>query len=194
MTKDLVLATPTRRSKRFQPLATPSGKSTTQLDCFWASDPIYTRTVNPELDLLPDERDELSTDDISDLETRFYDGLNMATQISKIYRGGKAKKRGRAEDKREVYKVGDAILVETDVLYRMRRPPSMAVIVAMWECREKGAAANEEMGSTKMRIRVHWFLRPTEMASIRAKREHAEVRVIILHKTRCMLTICVRVV
>jgi len=173
MPKDTILATPIRRSKRFQPLATPSGKPTTKLDCFWTSSPIYTRTLNTDLDLLQDERDELSEDDVSNLETRFYDALNMGTQKYKIYRG--AKKRVKIEEKREVYEVGDTILVETDVLYRVRRPPSVAVIVAMWECRDKNGVG-EEVDSNKMRIRVHWFLRPTEMASIRAKREHTQVR------------------
>jgi origin recognition complex subunit 1 len=184
MAKDVVLATPTRRSKRFQPLATPSGKSTTQLDCFWTAESIYSRSVNPELDLLQDERDELSSDDIPKLETRFYNGLSMESQKSKIFRRGKSNTKRRAgakvEEKREVYQVGDTILVETDVLYRVRRPPSVAVIVAMWECREKNDAGTcEEVDSRKMRIRVHWFLRQTELASIRAKRDYAEVRSLI---------------
>lgn len=176
MTKGVVPVTPTRRSKRFQPLATPSGKPTTQLDCFWDGQPIYTRSVNSDLDLLQDERDELSREDIDNLETVFYNGLSMKTQKAKIYRSGKynAKKR-KIEETRQIYHVGDTILIETDTLYRVRRPPSVAVIVAMWECRSKDVFA-AQVDSRKMRIRVHWFLRPTELASIRAKREHAEVR------------------
>ncbi|KAF9454534.1 P-loop containing nucleoside triphosphate hydrolase protein [Macrolepiota fuliginosa MF-IS2] len=175
MAKDIIPVTPTRRSKRFQPLATPSGKPTTQLDCFWDGQPIYTRCVNPDLDLLQDERDELSQEEINDLETVFYDGLSMKTQKTKIYRGGKsnAKKR-RAEETRQIYRIGDTILIETDTLYRVRRPPSVAVIVAMWECRSRDVFAGQQVDSRRMRLRVHWFLRPTELASIRAKREHAE--------------------
>lgn len=172
MAKDTVPVTPTRRSKRFQPLATPSGKPTIRLDCFWDGRPVYTRPVNPDLDLLQDERDELSEEGLSDLETVFYNGLSMETQKAKFYRGGKKRK---VEEVREIYRVGDTILIETDTLYRVRRPPSVAVIVAMWECRSKDVFNDEVADSRRMRIRVHWFLRPTEMASIRAKREHTEV-------------------
>lgn len=176
MTKDVVPVTPTRRSKRFQPLATPSTKHTTQLDCFWDGQPVYRRSVNLDLDLLQDERDELSQEAIDNLETVFYNGLSMTTQKAKIFRGGKSNsKKRKLEETRQIYRVGDAVLIETDTLYRVRRPPSVAIIVSMWECRSKDEFSGE-VDSSKVRIRVHWFLRPTELASIRAKREHEEVR------------------
>jgi origin recognition complex subunit 1 len=138
----------------------------------------YTRAINPNLDLLQDERDELSEDDISKMQTVFYDGLSMRTQKAKIYNAvKKSQKRRRViEETQQVYHVGDTILIETDSFYRIRKPPSIAVIVAMWECRNKDDSTDGQMNSTRMRIRVHWFLRPTEMASIRAKRAHDKVR------------------
>jgi origin recognition complex subunit 1 len=75
------------------------------------------------------------------------------------------------------FRVGDAITVETDTLYRQRRPPSVAIIVSMWEVKKMGEDA-AECDSSKMRLRVHWFLRPSELAAIREKRDHEEVRVI----------------
>jgi origin recognition complex subunit 1 len=72
------------------------------------------------------------------------------------------------------YKVGDTVMVETDTLYIMKRPPSIGVIVAMWETR-KEEDSDTLTDASRMRIRIHWFLRPTELASIRAKREHQDV-------------------
>ena len=66
------------------------------------------------------------------------------------------------------------ILVETDVLYRQKKPPSVAVIVSMWEVKPVGEALSGD--PDQMRIRVHWFLRPSELAAIRQKRDHEEVR------------------
>lgn len=135
---------------------------------------MYTRATSLDLDLLQDERDEFSEDIIDSMQTVLYDGLSMRTQKAKIHNA--AKKRRRAvEETQQVYHVGDTILIETDSLSRVRRPPSIAVIVAMWECRNKDESTEGQMSASRMRIRVHWFLRPTEMASIRAKRAHDQV-------------------
>lgn len=173
--------TPTRRSQRFQPTATPSSKVSDKniLQCEWAGDPIFTRTCNAELDLLAEEcekkakrDDDDDEDDEGDeeLETVFYESFKMRRKPTS-YRGTKRLKVAKTE--LQTYRVGDTVMVETDTLYLMKKPPSIGVIVAMWETRRKGEE-NQECAPT-MRIRIHWFLRPTEMASIRAKREHEEV-------------------
>ena len=69
-----------------------------------------------------------------------------------------------------IYHVGDTVMVGTDTLYIMKRPPSIGVIVAMWETRKKGDL-RIRADASRIRIRIYWFLRPTELASIRAKRE-----------------------
>jgi len=174
--------TPTRRSQRFQPTATPSSKISDKniLQCEWAGEPIFTRACNPELDLLAEERDEKAKeDDGSDeeggdedeeTETVFYEAFKMRRKATS-YRGTKRLKVAKTE--LQTYRVGDTVMVETDTLYLMKKPPSIGVIVAMWEIRRKGE--ENQQGARKMRVRIHWFLRPTEMASIRAKREHEEV-------------------
>jgi len=170
--------TPTRRSQRFQPTATPSSKVSDNniLKCEWAGDPIFTRACNPELDLLPEEREEkVKADDDDDeeeeeVETVFYESFKMRRKPTS-YRGTKRLKVANTE--LQTYRIGDTVMVETDTLYLMKKPPSIGVIVAMWETRRKGEE-NEEDAPT-MRVRIHWFLRPTEMASIRAKRDHEEV-------------------
>lgn len=172
--------TPTRRSQRFQPTATPSSKVSDNniLKCEWVGDPIFTRACNPELDLLPEEREEeekAKADDEDEdkeegVETVFYESFKMRRKPTS-YRGTKRLK--VAETELQTYCIGDTVMVETDALYFMKKPPSIGVIVAMWETRRKGE--ENQGGATMMRVRIHWFLRPTEMASIRAKRDHEEV-------------------
>ena len=175
-------STPSRRSQRFQPTATPTSKEIDKniLECAWASEPVFVRRTIPEIDLLPEEQregDEESEDPDENgeserlSETVFYDAFRMRRKGT-AYRGSKSMKLGKTETM--TYKVGDTVMVETDTLYIMKRPPSIGVIVAMWETR-KEEDADMLTDATRMRIRVHWFLRPTELASIRAKREHDDV-------------------
>jgi origin recognition complex subunit 1 len=102
-------------------------------------------------------------------ETVFYASCTVKKPRPKQYRG-----KSSSGDEAKVYKPGDVILVETDVLYRQKKPPSVAVIVSMWEVKPVGEAVSGD--PDQMRLRVHWFLRPSELAAIRQKREHAEVR------------------
>lgn len=176
MTKSLP-STPSRRSQRFQPTATPTSKGIDKniLECVWASKPVYVRQTVPENDLLPEEREEMDEEGEdkgeSELlsETVFYDAFRMKRKAT-AYRGSKSMKLGKTETM--IYKVGDTVMVETDTLYIMKRHPSIGVIVAMWETRK---GSNTSTDASRMRIRIHWFLRPTELASIRAKREYEDV-------------------
>lgn len=168
--------TPTRRSKRFQPLATPSRKHdiTSQLHCAWEGDPIHTRPTYPVLDLLQEEQEDLEgKSDQEEQETVFYSAFRMRSQKARQYRGEKRTNNSGLK----TFRVGDTVTVETDTFYRKRKPPSIAVIVSMWRTRsKKDDDGDGELDPSKLRLRVHWFLRPTEMPSVRAKREHNEVR------------------
>ena len=171
-------STPSRRSKRFQPTATPTSKEIDQniLECAWVNEPIYVRETIPEIDLLPEEQ-EVSEDADEDSEierlseTLFYNAFRMKRKAT-AYRGSKSMRLGRTETM--TYNVGDTVMVETDTLYIMKRPPSIGVIVAMWETRKK-ADVRVLASASRIRIRIHWFLRPTELAGIRAKREYEDV-------------------
>ena len=175
--------TPSRRSQRFQPTATPTSKGIDQniLECEWASKAYYIRRTVPGSDLLPEEQQEGDVDDtdgleeseLSEMETIFYDAFRMKRKAT-AYRGSKRMKLGKTET--QTYRVGDTVMVETDSLYIMKRPPSIGVLVAMWEVRRKAEGLHAPTDTNKMYLRIHWFLRPTELASIRAKREHEEVR------------------
>jgi len=175
-------STPSRRSQRFQPTATPTSKGIDKniLECAWASETIFVRGTIPEIDLLPEEQregDEEGEDSDENgeserlAETVFYDAFKMKRKAT-AYRGSKSMKLGKTET--VTYKVGDTVMVETDTLYNMKRPPSIGVIVAMWET-TKEEDSDSLTDASRMRIRIHWFLRPTELASIRAKREHKDV-------------------
>jgi origin recognition complex subunit 1 len=176
-----VPTTPSRRSQRFQPTASPTkGIDKNILECFWAGEPVFVRETIPEIDLLPEEQEEgnrgsedTDTDGESERlsETVFYDAFRMRRKAT-AYRGSKSMKLGKTET--VTYKVGDTVMVETDTLYIMKRPPSIGVVVAMWETR-KEEDSDTLTDPSRMRIRIHWFLRPTELASIRAKREYKEV-------------------
>lgn len=71
----------------------------------------------------------------------------------------------------ETLKVGDTVLVST-----AEKLPSVAVITSMWEVIHQVDHSDDgDREERKMRVKVHWFLRPTEMARVRAKRDHIEV-------------------
>jgi origin recognition complex subunit 1 len=169
--------TPSRRSQRFQPTATPTSRGIDEnvLQCAWSSKPIHVRKTIPQFDFLPEELEERVREDEEDeheIETVFYDAFRMKRKAT-AYRGSKRMKLGKTET--QDYRIGDTVMVETDTLYIMKRPPSIGVIVAMWETIRKANAEDASTDASNMRIRVQWFLRPTELASIRAKRDHEEV-------------------
>jgi origin recognition complex subunit 1 len=108
--------------------------------------------------------------------TDFYDGFSVSGKktIGKFARFTRGAKKGRPKNKgkgkeEERYKIGDTVLVTS-----VNRLPSVGVIVGMWENRWENEDGEE---TQKMRVKIHWFLRPTELAGIRAKREHAIVRI-----------------
>ncbi|PFH48309.1 hypothetical protein AMATHDRAFT_150197 [Amanita thiersii Skay4041] len=183
----IIAQTPTRRSKRFQPLATPSKETRESLDCEWTGEPIHSRSTILAYDILAEERDayDENTNNDNDKEehkTFFYGGFQSRYKKPRVFRSvrsgdGKDVNIGRKEvavGSVQTFRVGDIVLVETDTLSRFRRPPSVAVIVSMWEVRTQGGVVYDQGNGNGMRIRVHWFLRPSELAGIRAKREHAE--------------------
>lgn len=173
MARDTLPLTP-RRSQRFQPTATPStSKHDNIIECGWAGDPIYVRRAKRDLDILLDELDGAGSDDDDDderLEAVFYDEFKLKRKTTS-YRGSTRMKIAKAE--LQTYRVGSTIMVETDIMDLRKRPPSIGVIVAMWQLRAKGEEVAYD--PAKMRIRIHWFLRPSEMAAVRANRQNEEV-------------------
>jgi origin recognition complex subunit 1 len=190
------MSTTPRRSNRLSrnPLVirNPQPKSTSEA-YNWTSDLIHSRPSIREDFLDDSEWEEAKGDDDNDEDnenvekrsvmTEFYDGLfingrksaGRFARFTKVAKKGKpreGKGKGNGKGEEGVYKIGDTVLVTS-----ANRLPSVGVIVGMWEnCWE------DEVGeeTRKMRVKIHWFLRPTELAGIRAKREHAMVRAYLL--------------
>jgi len=184
------MSTTPRRSNRLSrnPLVirNPQPKSTAEA-YNWTSDLIHSRPSIRDDFLDDSEWEEAKGDDDNDednekleersIMTEFYDGfvVNGKKSAGKFARFTKAAKKGKTrkgKEKEGVYKIGDTVLVTS-----ANRLPSVGVIVGMWENRWEDEAGEE---TRKMRVKIHWFLRPTELAGIRAKREHDMVRAYLL--------------
>jgi origin recognition complex subunit 1 len=131
--------------------------------------------MQPELDMLP-ERLQLWQEQEEE-ERREYDAV--------FYNSFQQETRGSQP---ATFSVGQTVAVSTQALYKRDKAPSIAVIIAMWElvARDQIEAENEndedeDPKAGQMMVRVHWFLRPTELAAIRVKREHGEVCVILAY-------------
>ncbi|KAI9511943.1 P-loop containing nucleoside triphosphate hydrolase protein [Russula earlei] len=136
-----------RRSKRHHPTVFTTNNPFLSQPCHdqWASPPLHTRSAI-STDLVDDEE---STDNAS---TTFY---------STFLRSSHAKnKTGKAAFER--FSIGDTVLLATNA-----RKPSIGVIIALWEVFQP--PTNSQMFS-----KIHWFLRPTELARSRVKRDHVE--------------------
>ncbi|KIK57659.1 hypothetical protein GYMLUDRAFT_86567 [Collybiopsis luxurians FD-317 M1] len=150
-----------RRSTRlaYQPIVSSPTKDVDVSNYSWTRmRPLFSRSMDSNLDLLPGDREELEKldeDEIKGLETRFYD----AFKVRSPKKSGKGRRSSGASY--TTYSIGDTVLVKSE-----NRLPSIAVIVEMWET-DLDCAETE-----KMRVRVHWFDRPSELPSIRAKRYH----------------------
>lgn len=160
-------STPLRRSRRGQPLLKTAVSSANDLKDhagLQTHDALYVRPTRVE-DLSDSQVDKLQDGelDIEDFETRFYDAFERNETVKlalKVY--GKGKRAAKAATC-ETYKIGDTVLVET------AREPSVAVITAIWKV---VGGEDEEY----MNVALHWFLKPNQLASIRARRNHLEVR------------------
>lgn len=136
-----------RRSKRFQPLVDLGVSYDDEERCVWLGSPIRDRDTEPG-----DLHDEDTFDDDEETQTFFYESFSQAD---------------RNGDDVE-YGIGDTVLVRTQA-----KLPSVGVIVAMWEVRLKNNSDDE---TVYQKIKVHWFLRHTELPKVRAKREYLDVR------------------
>ncbi|KAJ4487764.1 P-loop containing nucleoside triphosphate hydrolase protein [Lentinula aciculospora] len=159
--------TPSRRSTRSQNhhIVNSPTKAVDASKYTWTSqEPLFTRALDPKWDLLDDDRvtfEGLDEENREGLETHFYDELKIGS-TSKVKKYDKARTgKWKADEEYTTYAVGDTVLVSSN-----NRLPSIGVIVDMWE------TDLEREGSEKMRVRIHWFDRPSELPSIRAKRYH----------------------
>ncbi|TFK49740.1 P-loop containing nucleoside triphosphate hydrolase protein [Heliocybe sulcata] len=167
-----------RRSRRYQPILTaPPVRVDLDEDYTysWCSDPVHIRTSEYE----DAGEEEGLFEDKAQAQTVFYDSFTrrQAPEVAKTAGRGRARGKGKAkevEGQAETFSVGDTVLIATNA-----KKPSVGVIVAMWQVQAGEEEVereddDEQGGEGKMKVKVHWFLRPTELAGVRAKRDHLE--------------------
>lgn len=171
-----------RRSNRFKPFLqsnSHSSKSGTQY-CWSTAQPVFERpTIREDLFEL-DERDKWDEEHEHDDDD---EEENQDTRKTYFYLGFGQKAPGQQNKlvrDAEVYKIGDTVIINSD-----RKDFSIGVIAAMWETSgspiekdedEDDEEDDEANPETHMKVRIRWFLRPKQLAAVRAKREHKLVR------------------
>ncbi|OCH85430.1 P-loop containing nucleoside triphosphate hydrolase protein [Obba rivulosa] len=172
MARGAAPATPSRRSKRGQPIVQSVAPNSLLLKSsdVPAGVPLYSRPTVPED--LQEDATEIDAPDLQNHETRFYRQfvrreLVAVTRPARVYgraRGESSKTSSQGEyAAKETFSIGDTVLVQSS-----SKDPSIAVIVAIWE------VVDEEREDTGIRVKLHWFIRPAELPKIRAQRPHLE--------------------
>ncbi|KAL5504368.1 ORC1 [Sanghuangporus vaninii] len=135
-----------RRSKRFQPIVDFGFSYGAEDKCVWLGPPIHER------DTLAGDLHEEDTfeDDDEETKTVFYNGFSRADRNGNNIQ----------------FEIGDTVLVKTQA-----KLPSVGVIVAMWEVQPKNDSDDE---TVYQKVKVHWFLRHTELPKVRAEREYLD--------------------
>lgn len=152
--------TPTRRSERFQPtIFHASLNQNDRTKHLWQGQPVATRPPTAE-DLVGDDR----IDEAEKAETRLYEALARATR-TEVKRARKA----MMKNETTIFSLGDTILVSPEAANKL---PGIAVITSMWEVQGSSDGVHCE---EPMKIRIHWFLRPRQMATIRAHKSYLPV-------------------
>lgn len=187
--------TPRRRATRSQPFVGFPTASTSNAQ-ITPSSPIYTRPSIVE-DLLEAETELVDAGDvqIGDLETRFHSSFTVRQAgkstpkksrnkaVTRTYGRSPRKSlsyvqvdedeeeevddvthKGQQPYRRDVYKVGDTICVDDRLV-----EPSVAVIIAIW------TVLGDDI-TPVVHLKVHWFVRPSQLPGIRAKRAYYKVR------------------
>jgi origin recognition complex subunit 1 len=170
--------TPTtpRRSQRQQnqparvPHHTKYALSSSQTNT-WTGDPIRTRPAQVTDFLDSEEFDEEDPGVI-----RLYDSFTRRRKVKQVVRTyGKKQTRtprssdaGEAGGPNELFKIGDVVFVASET-----KKPSIAVVTDMWEVvYPDDDREGEDDKAERMKVRIHWFLRPEQLARIRQKRDH----------------------
>ncbi|TRM64559.1 P-loop containing nucleoside triphosphate hydrolase protein [Schizophyllum amplum] len=160
MARDVAPPTP-RRSRRFLPVIRQTAKSNCPI--IWVGEPIATRSTNVEQDLYPEEREAREEEESEETTTTFYAAFERKNFVKPTGKRSNTKK--VSDEPGIVYRVGDTVTVAS-----LRPVASIGVIVALWET--SALDGIDEDTHPRQKVRIHWFLRPTELAKCGAKRDH----------------------
>lgn len=164
-----------RRSRRYQPILSAATSIATDAAIRWSSDPVKSRTTIRE-DLNLDHDEDWNSGNTT---TTFYKSMTrISTTRSQRTYGKSQKGKAKAKEEEDEIQLGDTVLVETS-----GKRPSVGVVVAMWgiklETRASTFGEDEtedvEEEEEKLRVRIHWFTQPSELPTVRAKRDHLPV-------------------
>jgi origin recognition complex subunit 1 len=160
-----------RRSRRGQPALPFENSKDPQAASSSSSsaNPIHTRRVHVAEDLTSDQWNELlgESADIKTVQTHFYSGLDVHLDAApKRLAKGKRPAASNSDDGDGVLRVGDTVLVGGE------RGSSHELSVAVVTGIVKVTKAEEVFC---VNVRVRWFVRPTQLPSVRAERAHEEV-------------------
>ena len=136
----------------------------------WVGEPVCTRAANK--DDFAEERDDENEESESKLHYEFWFYNAFERVVSPNFNSSRRKARTRGDtDETEMYEVGDTVLINSSA-----KLPSIGVITSMWELKRKGHGGDDEREPEDLiNVKVHWFLRPTELPRIRAHRVYYEV-------------------
>ncbi|GJE89741.1 P-loop containing nucleoside triphosphate hydrolase protein [Phanerochaete sordida] len=159
--------TPTRRSRRGQPVAAESARDDSLATFTTTSKPVYVRDTDLNRDLRQQQRqtiiDRHGQRLPAGLQTRFYASFSRGEALDEADSSGiKREKKVYGKQKattHEEFKVGDTVLVKTFSNY-----PAVGVIVAIFKVY---AGEKEQMAN----VLVHWFSRPEDLAKLRPHRD-----------------------
>ncbi len=110
----------------------------------------------------------LTSNDVEDLD----EAVNLVGRknVSNVY-GSMTMYTETPPRKEFDFKLGDTVLVRTG----SNSSPSVAIIVSMWQ--SSSSTSSLLRGEDDLpRIRVHWFVKPSELPSVRRLRHHEAVR------------------
>lgn len=156
-------ATTPRRSKRFQPFVASNTDISSEASFSWVGEPLHQRPT-----LAEDLQDEDNFEEDAVAHTSFYRTIERATK-SAPQTSGKGKAKASADDT-EQFSLGDTVLIRTQT-----KQPSVAVIVSMWEVEYDCDDDSGMEVTVPFKVKLHWFLRPTELPNVRARKTHLKV-------------------
>ena len=154
------MSTPLRRSRRGQQPSQPEQGSS-------AHAIVHTRAVKVSHDLTTEQWNSLlETDtDIKTVQTHFLEAyftpLSDLPSFKKLTKS-KSKVPSPGDD---ALRVGDTVLIDTPI---PNREPNVAVVTGIWK-------VTKDENEFCVNVGVHWFMRPNQLPTIRAKREHEQV-------------------
>jgi origin recognition complex subunit 1 len=152
-----------RRSRRGQPAVEILPRSDDNISL---SHKIYERPAEPNDTIDPAEEFQI------DSQTTFYQSFSRYAETGPKYarRGGSKATKKKNSTYYGTFTIGDTVLVNTSGNRTIH--PSIGVIAQI-------LATDEDSSTT--RVRIHWFLRPSELPRIRAKHDHSPVRLTLTH-------------